>query len=685
VSTCKFFSRFFQAISAQLYGIDCKGKQCKKQDYEHFIVLASTVLLTVQPLSFALSLILQTMCDNLMLKRSILLLLIFLFVAMITRSQPLPVPRNIQAAYQKGTRSADGKPGKNYWQNRADYTLHVSFDPASRLVAGKVDIVYFNNSPDTLRQIWFKLYPNLYKAGTPRQSAISPKDLAEGVSIDSLWINGQLIEKRFIGINGTNMTVNRQSIGSGKSARFSVVYHYTLNKGSHIRTGEVEPNAAFIAYFFPRIAVYDDIDGWNRYPYNGLQEFYNDFCDFDAYVTVPKNFLVWATGELQNCSEVLRPLYCQRLQQAERSDALQYIVDSMDNEQVVTTDNPFNTWHYKASDVTDFAFATSDHYLWQSSSLVVDPKTGRRTRADAVFNPRHKDYFQVAADARKTVEGMSYVFPKWPFPYPHITVFDGLDQMEYPMMVNDNPVATREESITLTDHEIFHTMFPFYMGINETKYAWMDEGWATIGEWLLSPYIDSSIIDTYGVEQTSKHLGTEADLPIMTLSTETNAAYFTNSYPEPAMGYLYVKDLLGDSVFLKALHYYISQWHGRHPVPFDFFNCINTGSGRNLNWFWRRWFFEGGFADLAVKAVTQKGSTATVTIQSKGSKPVPVDLVITYADQTKEKVHRSVAVWENGAKSINITVPAKKVIQMVELGSTWVPDADKSDNVFRMK
>jgi len=619
------------------------------------------------------------------MKRILSFAIIFIALFNDVSAQTLPVARNIQAAYQKGTRSVDGKPGKNYWQNKAAYTLRVNFNPETRLVAGTVDITYTNNSPDTLRQIWFKLYPNLYKNGTPRESAVSPRDLTEGVVIDSMFVNGQGVNKANIGINGTNMTVNRQSLPSGKNMQFRISYHYTLNKTSHVRTGEIEPGAHFIAYFFPRIAVYDDIDGWNRIPYNGKLEFYNDFCDFDTYITVPKNFLVWATGDLQNCSEVLNPTYCQRIQQAEKSDAIINVIDTADDKQNITANKPFNTWHYKAANVTDFAFATSDHYMWQSSSLVVDPKTGRRTRVDAVFNPKHKDYFWVAPDGRKTVEGMSYVFPNWPFPYSHITVFDGLDQMEYPMMVNDNPVESREESITLTDHEIFHTMFPFYMGTNETKYAWMDEGWATIGEWLLSTYIDSSIVDGYGVVPTERHLGTESDLPIMSLSTENNASYFTNAYPEPAMGYLYVKDLLGDSLFTKALHHYIEQWNGKHPMPYDFFNCMNAGSGKNLNWFWKRWFFDGGFADLAISSVVKNKNGYNVTISSKGTKPVPVDLTITYTDNTTAKIHRTISVWEKGAASVVVPVTTKKAIQKITLGSTWVPDADKKDNIYTAK
>jgi len=252
-------------------------------------------------------------------------------------SQQLFVPRNIQATYKKETRSVDGRPGKNYWQNTADYKINVSFSPDTRLVSGKLDITYVNNSPDTLKQIWFKLYPNLYQKGSPRESKISPEDITDGLIIDSFWINNKSIAVKNLLINATNMTLSRQAVTHGQATHFKISYHYSLNKGSHIRTGEVEPNADFVAYFFPRIAVYDDIDGWNKIPYNGSQEFYNDFCNFDVNITVPKNFVVWATGNLQNCGEVLNPVYCRRIQQAEANDGITTIIDSTDLKQNVTS------------------------------------------------------------------------------------------------------------------------------------------------------------------------------------------------------------------------------------------------------------------------------------------------------------------------------------------------------------
>lgn len=604
-----------------------------------------------------------------------------------TAQTTLPTPRNIEKTYTRGTRSLSGKPGDHYWQNRADYDIDVHYYPATRRLSGLTDITYFNNSTDTLRQIWFKLYANYYKKGAPRDRTLDPEDIGDGMIIDQLLVNGKSLDVTKLNINSTNMVLPGIKLLPGQSVSFHFAYHYTLNKGSHNRTGEVEPNAAFIAYFFPRVAVYDDIDGWNTFPYTGTQEFYNDFCHFNARVTVPSSFVVWATGDLKNGNNVFTPSIYQRIRQAEQQDAILTVIDSTDIKAgtVTNREHPENTWQFEADNVTDFVFATSDHYMWQSSSVVVDPATGRRTRVDAAFNPKHKDYFLVASDARKTVEAMSYSFPAWPFPYPHETVIDGLDQMEYPMMVNDNPLEDRAESVELTDHEIFHTFFPFYMGINETKYAWMDEGWATIGEWLISPMIDSTLVDEYGVGPTGQTAGNETDLPIVTPSTELLRGYFTNSYPKPAMGYLFIKDYLGDALFTKALHNYMEQWHGRHPMPNDFFYCMNAGAGKDLNWFWKKWFFEGSTPDLAITSATHKGNKLTVVVTDKGGRPVPVDLVIYYADGTKEKIHRTIGVWEKGAKSVTISATVRQDVTKVVLSDPHTPDSNRADNTYSWK
>lgn len=596
----------------------------------------------------------------------------------------LPIAPEFQKTYQKETRNTDGKPGKNYWQNTSKYDLNVDFNPISRLLKGKVQVTYTNNSPDTLKEIWFKLYPNLYKKGTPRKSKLAESDLGDGVAIEKLAANGKSITD--FKIDGTNMTVNVPAVVPGKTISFSIDYSYTLNKGSHMRTGQVDEGSHFVAYFFPRIAVYDDVDGWNKFPYTGAEEFYNDFDQFNASITVPGGYGVWATGDLKNPSEVFQKDIVSRMLSAEKNDAVIDVITDKDlADKKVTQPNAFNTFKFEAKNVTDFVFALSDHYLWKSSSLVVDPKTKRRTRVDAVFNPKHKDYYEVIDFAHKTVEAMSYTFPKWPFPYNHETIFDGLDQMEYPMMVNDNPVDNRTDAITLTDHEIFHTMFPFYMGINETKYGWMDEGWATIGEWLISPMIDSTIVDEYGVQPTASSSGGKDDTPIMTLTPDLKGSgSFTNSYPKPGLAYLFVKDYLGDELFTKALHTYIKNWNGKHPMPYDFFNSINEGSGKNLNWFWKAWFFEEGVTDMAIKSVDKTSGGYTVTIENKSVKPLPIDLALTYEDGSTENNHSTIGVWEKGDKQVKINIKTSKKLSKVVMGNPHTPDKVKSDNSFSL-
>jgi len=624
------------------------------------------------------------------LRKTLWLAALTLFCQLVHAQTILVKPVNIQQAYTNGTRSDDGRPGKNYWQNTADYQIKVSFDPKTRNVEGSVEIDYVNNGPDTLKQIVFKLYPNIYKKGAARDKPVDQQDLTDGVHVSHLKIGSKSIDVNnhdALTIDGTNMTVPGQQVLPHQKVHISVDYAYNLNKGSHNRTGQVEDGSYFIAYFFPRVAVYDDIDGWNTIPYTGTPEFYNDFCHFSAEVTLPADYVVWATGTLTNAAEVLNKNIVDRITLAGQQDSVTNIITEADVKAGnITTKGDKHTWKFEADSVTDFVFATSNHYIWQSSSLVVDPRTGRRTRVDAAFNPKHKSFFNVINYARKTVEAMSYKFIKWPFPYEHETVFDGLDQMEYPMMVNDNPLDIAADDIELTDHEIFHTMFPFYMGINETKYGWMDEGWATIGEWLISQMIDPSITDKYGIDNYAQSAGHEEDTPIVTLTTElSGAAEFTNPYGKPAMGYLYIKDLLGDELFTKAMHHYIALWHGKHPGPFDFFNCINEGSGRNLNWFWQRWFFERGVPDMAISTVTHIGNQYKTTIKQVGNKPLPIHLTLNFTDGSKQIVHKDISAWEKGNKTYVVDFTAGKKIKTIVLGDVLIPDSDMKNNTFVVK
>lgn len=620
-------------------------------------------------------------------------------------SQSPYVPLNIQSAMTNGTRTASGAPGAKYWQNSGDYDIQIKFTPATGYLEGTEKITYYNNSPDTLNALVVQLFADYYKKGVARWYAVDPMDENNGVKITKCVVNGEAIEisddvadhyEYDYYREGTNLTLTKNKYAPHSSIQIEFAWHYYVNKGSANRTGLVDPGSYFLAYTFPRIAVYDDIDGWNTHSYNGLQEFYNDFGKFNVAITVPKNFVVWATGDLINPQEVFQPAIIQKIDDVMHSDSVQFVIDKATaSAKKVTQQNKWNTFKFKAENVNDFAFALSDHYVWQSSSLNVSLGTKtkeRRVRVDAVYNPAHTDYEKVAGIAHQSIALMSTKFPAVPYPYAHETVFDGLDQMEYPMMVNDNPVDDSRPdaelyTIELTSHEIFHTYFPFYMGVNETKYAWMDEGWATLGEYFIAMWImNNPQHKVFMVDYYNGVAGSDLDLPMNTLSTQLNEdSYWENSYPKPALMYLYAKEILGDEKFFNGLHHYMETWQGKHPTPYDFFNCMNTGSGVNLNWYWNAWCFTPGYADVAVMNVIDNGNNNyTAIVANRGNKPVPVDLTVNFSDGTNKWMHANAGVWEgNNIYYFKFTSTVKPVKAV--LGKLNIPDANISNNEWESK
>jgi len=597
--------------------------------------------------------------------------------------QQLPLAVNFKKAYLNHTRNTDGSPGKAYWQNTGSYTIKVTFDPDTNALAGKVDVDYTNNSPDTLRQVVFKLYPNLYQAQAMRNVQVLPEDLTKGVEIKTMLVNNNPVDSKKLVVKGTNMYVKGVTILPGQKTHFDIDYGYQVNKTSFVRTGQVDPGAFVIAYFFPRIAVYDDIDGWNEYPYVGKEEFYNDYCDFKVSITVPGSYQVWATGELKNSAEVYVPEIIQRITTATQSDGVTDIITSADlAAHNITINHPVNIWAFEADNVTDFAFAISNHYVWKASSLVVDPKTKRRTRVDAVYNPLHKSFEPVVDYARKTVDLISYKVPGLPFPYPHETIFEGLDAMEYPMMVNNLPFEGTE-AVEFTAHEIYHTLFPFFVGTNETKYSFMDEGWATFSEFTLQKEITPEAVDVYDLSPVNSSAGTDQDVPIITLTPQLyGKARFSNKDLKPALGFRYVKEMLGDQVFYKAMNHYISQWQGKHPTPYDLFYCLNKGAGTDLNWFWQNWFFEKNVPDLAIEKVHHQQDKYTVVIVRKGQGIIPVHLTVFYKDGATETINRDIACWKNGNSAITLDFTAKRAVSKLMLGNAYDADVDSSNNIW---
>ena len=617
----------------------------------------------------------------------------------LAQTSNLYIPINIQEAYKNKTRSMDGKPGENYWQNRADYSINVDFNPKTRFLKGNEKITYFNNSPDTLKEIVIHLYPDYFKKGNARDNNIDFTDESDGVSIENIIVDNKVINvnpgSRNVEYFHTYLKLKFDSyLLPNSQIKLDISWNYTLNLGSHIRTGTVDSTSFFIAYFFPHIAVYDDIHGWNEYEYTGNTEFYNDFGNYEVSITVPENFIVWATGTVQNPEEVLSEKVLLRYKSAMTSDTIIHIVDS--NEVIqkkITTKNIKNKWKFKVNNIPDFAFALSDHYLWDATSLVVDEKTERRVLIDAAYNKDSKDFYKVAETARKSIEFLSFNFPGIPFPYPQMTVFNGATGMEFPMILNNMSVYHPNMShhpnkehllLVFTAHEIAHTYYPFYLGTNEIDYAWMDEGWATLTEFLLGSELDTiNTTQILSINKYKKAIGTETDFPLISMSKITkNPTYKVNSLPKAAIFNLILKDLLGDDLFKKTLHEYIERWNGNHPMPYDFFYTFSNASGQNLNWLYKPWFFEYGYPDLAIKDVNIKDGDYKIVIEKIGNYPIPLDLNILFSDGTHEIIHKKVSVWKKGDNTFTIHGKTVKTIIEIELGDKNIPDANLINNIF---
>ncbi len=599
------------------------------------------------------------------------------------------IPINIQKAYAKKTRSEDGTPGIVYWQNRADYRMNIAFDPKSLLLAGEETITYSNNSPDTLRHLIFHLFPNMFKKGNMRDTDIDPADESEGVIVDKIAVNGKDVSiastNELVYIEHTLLRLRLTTpLKPQKNISVDIRWHYTLNRNSHIRTGAVDSTSFFIAYFFPRIAVYDDVDGWNYYKYTNDSEFYNDFGNFDVSVTMPKNYLVWATGILKNPEEILSEKYLNRYKAVSQSNIIMHIVDTSDLKQGGFTNQTANTWKFKAENVTDFAIGTSDHYLWDATSIVVDPKTGRKTFLDVAYNKDSKDFYKVISIARQSVELMCSSFPGVPFPFPKETIFNGLSEMEYPMMVNDRSYDDDiHGTIDLTAHEIFHSYFPFFCGFNEVRYAWMDEGITSFATYQFVSAMDPGYAQVCFIDEYRPDIGTNLDLPVFANSSSLKRpVYDYLSYPKSALFFIYLKDVLGEEMFRKSFQEFINRWNGKHPLPYDLFNTISTVSGQDISWLVKPWIFEYGYVDLAVKEITEKNDKYSIIIERKGSYPAPVNLKVSYEDGMTETIHHSAAIWKNGGVTYNIEKSVYRKIKKVELLDEFEIDVNPSNDSF---
>ena len=598
----------------------------------------------------------------------------------------LYMPRAVQAAYRKATRSPDGRPGPNYWQNRGRYNIAITALPPDRTIRGTEQIVYFNNSPDTLRNPQIKLFMNIHKPGAPRSSGSPAAYLTSGVHVDSVSVNQRPVQWNVENAFTEQRLQLPTPLLPHDSVRLSFKWHYDVSQLSG-REGMLDSTSWYLAYFYPRVAVYDDYNGWDRMVFTDVQEFYSDFNDYDVSITVPANYVVWGTGTLLNPSDVLQPAALDRYNRSFTSDSTIHVATRADmTAKTVTTQRPTNTWRFRATNIPDMTFALSSNYVWDAGSVVVDTVSGRRASAQAAFNDTAADFHHMVQYSRHSLSWLSRNWPGVPYPYEKSTVVEGLAGMEYPMMVNDESYADTVFSRFVVEHETAHTYFPFYMGVNESRYAMMDEGWATTFEYLIGT-VDlgaqraGEFFKQFRVVEWAADPTPLEDLPIITPADAlAPQAYGDNAYGKPALGYLALKDMLGDAQFRNGLHGFMDRWHGKHPIPWDMFNSFNDITGRNLNWFWNAWFFSNSYIDVAARGVTKSADGVAVLVDNIGGMPIPFDIALGFTDGTSDVVHETSAVWQSNLRQASVPVPTRKAVQSVELRTGIWMDADSTNN-----
>jgi len=577
------------------------------------------------------------------MKTHILISLIFVFFSLGTYAQKtsdLPINKEFQKAVANKTRTTTGNPGVNYFINKTDYKIVANFNPETRLLSGNETITYTNNSNDTLKYLVFNLYQDIFKKGNARD-----------------WDLGTI----------------------------QIKWDFILPGTVAVRNGTYEDDNFFIAYWYPKIAVYDDIIGWNNRGYSGRYEFYNDFGDFDVEITVPSAYNVWATGVQQNYSETYTNKYVKRINKAHNSSKTINIITKEDreNNSKITLNKKDLVWKFQSEQTPDFSFAVSKTYFWDG---IMADGGNKKVFINTVYKPKSESYKEVAQITKEIIEYFSTKIPAIRFPYSQMTIFNGGGGMEFPGMVNDGTPKQRSELIYLTAHEIGHSYFPFYTGLNEQKYAWMDEGLITFFPTLAAIHIAKD--STYkpierNVQVFNYFSHSMDDMPLNVLSENTGRyAYRFHAYSKPAMAFYILYNYLGEEKFVKGLQVFTEKWNGKHPLPLDFFNAFNNAAGEDLAWFWKPWFFSLKYTDLKISSVKNDGDYTVVEITNVGGLPLPIILTTIDENNNEEIIYRQADIWKNNTDKYIIKIK-KSNYKKIMLDTELTPDVNSDNNVFK--
>jgi hypothetical protein len=631
-----------------------------------------------------------------------------------TRAIRRDIPRTntINRGLAAGTRDASGRPGRNYWQTWTDYKITARLDSATSRVSGRETVTIRNNSDSAMRSLVLRLDPNIFRPEAPRTSAMDV--ITDGMRVSRLVVNGQsLAVNDTLGNpipNSTRRTTPLSRVLRGTSARIPLVNPIAAHS-----TGTVEADWSFevpriegargfrmgrwadtlyqVAQWYPRVAVFDDLRGWDTDPYLGDAEFYNNFGHFDVSIDVPAGWIVGATGVLQNPNDVLTPTARERLSHVLESDSTRRIVTAAERGPGRSTTAGTNgrlVWRFVADTVGDFAWGTSNQFVWDASSATI-PTRGR-VPFNVLYLPGHTQ--QYADGIRVVRHALEFYSKLWmPYAFPQLTMVDGPELgMEYPMFIMS--------AVFAADHETGHEWWPMMVGVNETWYGWMDEGFNQYMNILSDADLEGKAykLDSLGMSY-GEISGNDLEPPLMWDENYAGPMYGFVAYGKAPLMLSALGGVVGDSAVWRAMSDYAKVWRFKHPSPWDYANFMSNALHQDLGWFWYYWLFTTERVDESIQNVTTRGRNTTVTVRQDGEMPAPVILKVEFApggaairamsnsrmiDATTALVTYPADVWFGGSRTFvsNLDFGGRAITRITLDPNGRFPDKDASDNVW---
>ena len=614
---------------------------------------------------------------------------------------PVEVPRGYARAVERGTRAANGLPGPRYWQQWANYRIRTSIDPAAKTVTGSETVVYHNRSPDTLAVLNVQLLQNLHRPEAVRDEE---NEVTGGLTLTRVAARGQALteitgrgQAGYL-VQGTNLAIRPAApLLPGDSIQLEFAWTFKIPQaGASGRMGYDADNLLFMAYFYPQMAVYDDVVGWQTDAFLGTAEFYMGYGNYDYTVDGPDGWVVMGTGRLTNAAQVLPAPVLQRWQRAMASDTTVHVLTAADFGPGNATARGANgrlTWSFHADSVRDVAFSVTRESLWDAARTPVGDRNGDGRTDYVTIN----SFWRQSAPAWRNAvrfEQQSIThhsqFTGVKYPYPHMTAVEGANiiggGMEYPMMTLIGAYTGRSDTTfySVVSHELAHMWFPMVIGVDERRYGWMDEGTTDFNE-------NEARGDLFPGTQPNPHVQEQQQyVQFASRGFDTDLLRWTDyQYPGPYGGFsTYTKPatllwalrgLLGEETFVRGYQQYARAWAFKHPKPWDFFAAFNSAAGRDLGWFWSTWYANAWQLDQAVASVNGN----TITIRDLGNAPMPVRLAITRQNGQTERREIPVDTWLAGAREATVTVAAGSPVTRVVIDpEMYFPDINRSNNTW---